>query len=102
VLNINLEINEEMEHPSVENNMPTSETMITSVNVNEEDVRTISTAITSSVSIDIPAARGETSRVEEHDNTDEPSGDNSEASGARINLLGINNSIAQGIPISFV
>eukprot|EP00029_Vermamoeba_vermiformis_P006024 TRINITY_DN2253_c0_g1_i1.p1 TRINITY_DN2253_c0_g1~~TRINITY_DN2253_c0_g1_i1.p1 ORF type:complete len:649 (+),score=104.79 TRINITY_DN2253_c0_g1_i1:386-2332(+) len=92
VLNINVEINETNEPPAHDNNtsMPPLETTVTNVNVNEDEFRSLSTAIaSSSVSIDIPAARGELN------NNDEPSEENSEASGTRFNLLGINNSITQ-------
>lgn len=94
VLNINVEINETNEPPVNDNNtsMPPLETTVTNVNVNEDEFRSLSTAIaSSSVSIDIPAARGELN------NNDEPSTDeNSEVSRTRFNLLGINNSITQG------
>lgn len=98
IFNINLEINETNE-PQDENevasNMPPLETTVTSVNFSEDEFRSISTAIASSnVSIDIPASRGDFSQS---NNNDEPSDEASEASSTRFNLLGINNSIAQGM-----
>lgn len=100
VININVEINESNEPPPPQlspnppSNVPPLETTVTNVNLSEDDYRSISTAIaSSSVSIDIPAARGEISPM---NNNDEPSEENSELSGARFNLIGISNSISQG------
>ncbi len=97
VLNINVEIDETNEPPpetNTQRDMPPLETTVTNVNIDEDDFRSIPTAIaSSSVSIDIPAARGDMPQL---NNNDEPSDENSETSSTRFNLLGINNSITQG------